>query len=179
MALAKTINWGPPLNQRGQGAVEAILALPVFLTLVCLVFQLFFLGIAQIQLQYAAFYAARVGAVHGADLNRMKQTVTSILARSPGLLSISRDHFEIEIIDDLGNEKKNSVPSVEQPAGTPLMVRVHWHYPLTIPLADAFSLKNSKFPVPGRPSVHLKASWAMTMFGSISEDHSDAKSPQP
>jgi len=179
MAIAKTINSGPPLNQRGQGAVEAILALPVFLTLVCLVFQLFFLGIAQIQLQYAAFYAARVGAVHGADLNRMKQTVTSILARSPGLLSISRDQFEIEIIDALENERENSGPSVEQPADIPLMVRVHWHYPLTIPIADAFSRKNNKFSILGRPSVHLKASWAMTMFGSISGDQSNAKSPQP
>ena len=179
MALAKTINSGPPLNQRGQGAVEAILALPVFLTLVCLVFQLFFLGMAQIQLQYAAFYAARIGAVRGADLNMMKETVTSILGRSPGLLSISRDHVEIEIIDSLENEGEKTGASVERPADTPLMVRVHWHYPLTMPLADALSRKNNIFPVLGRPSVHLKASWATTMFGSISGDKSYATSTQP
>jgi len=178
MARAKTINSGPPHHQRGQGAVEAMLALPVFLTLVCLVFQLFFLGLAQIQLQYAAFYAARVGAVHGGDTNEMKRAVTRILSRSPGLLSMSRDHLEIEIIDSQEKRGEKTGGS-EPPAAGPLKVRVHWRYPLTIPLADAFSQKNNLFPVPGRPSVHLQASWAMTMFGSISEDESNANNPQP
>ena len=174
MALAKTHNSGPPLNQRGQGAVEAILALPVFLILVCLVFQLFFLGIAQIQLQYAAFYAARVGAVHGADQNEMKRAVTRILGRSPGLLSMPRDHIEIEIIDSQEKRGERAGGS-EPPAAGPLKVRVHWHYPLIVPFADAFLHKNTLFPVPGRPSVHLQASWTMTMFGSISKDENNAK----
>jgi hypothetical protein len=178
MALAKTLNSGPPLNQRGQGAVEAILALPVFLAFVCLVFQLFFLGLAQIQLQYAAFYAARVGAVHGSDLNEMKRAVTRILGRSSGLLTMSRDHLEIEIIDSQEKSGDRTETS-EPPAATPLKVRVHWHYPLIIPLADKFLDKNNLLPVSGRPSVHLQASWAMTMFGSIPEDENNANSPQP
>jgi len=94
-------------------------------------------------------------------------------------LSISRDHVEIEIIDSLENEGEKAGHSVEQPADTPLMVRVHWHYPLTIPLADAFSRKNNIFPELGRPSVYLKASWATTMLGSISGDQNNANSPQP
>jgi len=178
MALTKTLNFGPPLNQRGQGAVEAILALPVFLILVCLTFQLFFLGMAQIQLQYAAFYAARVGAVHGADLNEMKQAVRRILTRSPGQLSMSREHLEVEIIDSLEKSREKAGPLVEQESVAPLMVRVHWHYPLVVPFADIFSRKTKLFPAPGRPGVHLQASWAMTMFGSISGDESDAKNPQ-
>ena len=176
MARAKTINSGPPHHQRGQGAVEAMLALPVFLTLVCLIFQLFFLGLAQIQLQYAAFYAARVGAVHGGDLNEMKRAVTRILGQSPGLLSMHRDHIEIEIIDS--QEKRGERTGGSEPtAAGPLKVRVHWHYPLSVPFADAFLHKNTLFPVPGRPSVHLQASWAMTMIGSISGDENNAKNP--
>ncbi len=176
MALAKTINSGPPLNQRGQGAVEAILALPVFLTLVCLIFQLFFLGIAQIQLQYAAFYAARVGAVNASDEKEMRRTVKRILARSPGLVSLPDRSYEVEILGTQENSGAGS-KTTGQPAVNALKVRVHWHYPLTIPLADTFSRNNNIFPVLGRPSVHLKASWAMTMFGSISGDQNNAKSP--
>ncbi len=178
MARAKTINSGPPHHQRGQGAVEAMLALPVFLVLVCLVFQLFFLGLAQIQLQYAAFYAARVGVVHNADQSEMKRAVKRILGRSPGLLSMSRDHFEIEIIDS--QEKHSEKAGASEPsAAGPLKVRVHWHYPLIVPLADTFPHRNNLFPVADRPSVHLQASWAMTMFGSISGEESNAKNPQP
>jgi len=178
MARAKTINSGPPHHQRGQGAVEAILALPVFLALVCLVFQLFFLGLAQIQLQYAAFYAARVGTVHGADLNEMKQAVTRILDRSPGLLSRSRDHIEIEIIDS--QEKHSEKTGTAEPsAAAPLKVRVHWHYPLIVPLADALSPRSARSMFSGRPSVHLQASWAMTMSGFKTRDETNAENRRP
>jgi hypothetical protein len=178
MALAKTLNSGPPLNQRGQGAVEAILALPVFLVFVCLIFQLFFLGMAQIQLQYAAFYAARVGAVHGADQNEMKRTVTKILGQSQELLSLPRDHIEIEIMD-FQEKRGEGTGGSKPPATAPLKVRVHWHYPLFIPLADTFLNKNILLPDSGRPSLHLQASWTMTMFGSILGIENNAKSPQP
>ena len=177
MALAKTINTGPPLNQRGQGAVEAILALPVFLALVCIIFQLFFLGMAQIQLQYAAFYAARVGAVNASDEKEMRRTVKRILARSPGLVSLPDRSYEVEILDTEENSGAG-LKTTQNPAINVLKVRVHWHYPLTVPLADKFLRKSSTFGVLKRPSVHLKASWAMTMFGSISGDQNNAPSPQ-
>lgn len=178
MARAKTINSGPPHHQRGQGAVEAMLALPVFLTLVCIVFQLFFLGLAQIQLQYAAFYAARVGAVHNADPGEMKRAATRILGRSPGLLSMSRDHIEIEIIDSRDKRSERAGTS-EPPAAAPLKVRVHWHYPLTVPLADALFRRGARSMLSGKPSVHLQASWAMTMSGFKTMDETNAKNRRP
>jgi hypothetical protein len=178
MALAKTLNSRPPLNQRGQGAVEAILALPVFLIFVCLVFQLFFLGMAQMQLHYAAFYAARVGAVNASDMVEMRRTVKRILAGSPGLGSLSDRSFEVEILGTGENDEEVSGASPE-PVAKALKVRVHWHYPLIMPLADIILLRKSPFPVPGRPSVHLQASWVMPMTGSIPEDESNAKNSQP
>jgi len=173
MAHKKNLNSRPPLKQRGQGAVEAMLALPVFLTLVCIIFQLFFLGIAQVQLRYAAFYAARVGAVKGGDPKEMKQVITTILGRFPGVLPCSPDHLKIEILDSREDrdERDDSLPSVKET----LKVRVHWHYPLIVPLADTFHFRNILFPVPGRPTVHLQASWAMTMFGSKSGENIDGK----
>ena len=154
-----------------------MLALPVFLTLVCIIFQLFFLGIAQVQLHYAAFYAARVGAVHGGDLDKMKQAVTTILGRFPIELPFSSDQLEIEIL----NSQEDSVgrAGTLPPLAEPIKVRVHWHYPLIVPLADTFLFKNSLFPVSGRPRVHLQASWAMTMFGSKSGDNKNGKCPGP
>jgi hypothetical protein len=178
MALAKTLNSGTSLKQRGQGAVEAILALPVFLTLVCIIFQLFFLGMAQIQLQYAAFYAARVGVVNASDKISMTRAVKRILARSPGLVSLPDGSYEVEILGSGGNDDERSETTVK-PLNETLKVRVHWHYPLIVPLTDIFPNKNNLFLIPGRPSVHLQASWAMTMFRSIPEDKSNGKSPQP
>ena len=178
MALAKNLSSGTPFNLRGQGAVEAILALPVFLLLICLIFQMFFLGLAQIQLQYAAFYAARVGAVNSSDKKEMKRAVKKILSGSPGLLSLPDGSFEVEILND--DETDSEIP--ETNLGTvvqPLKVRVHWHYPLIVPLADNFRNRNQVFPVPGRPSVHLRASWTMTMFGSKPGDKSNGKNPRP
>jgi len=178
MALAKTLNSGPPLNQRGQGAVEAMLALPVFLILTCLVFQLFFLSIAQIQLQYAAFYAARVGAVNASDTAEMRSTVKRILAISPGLVSLPERSYEVEILGTGENDEGVSEASPE-PVPKTLKVRVHWNYPLIIPFADTLLHKTNLLPIPGRPSVHLQASWAMTMFSLIPEDESNAGNPQP
>ncbi len=178
MAIVKTLNSRPPLKQRGQGAVEAMLALPVFLIFVCVVFQLFFLGMAQMQLHYAAFYAARVGAVNASDMVEMRRTVKRILAGSPGLGSLPDRSFEVEILGTGENDEEISGASPE-PVAKALKVRVHWRYPLIMPLADIIPRQSSLFPIPGRPSVHLQASWAMPMSGYISEDESNAKSSQP
>jgi len=174
MARAKTLKPGPPPTRRGQGAVETILALPVFLALVCIIFQLFFLGIARIQLQYAAFCAARTGAVHNADLTEMKQTVTRILRGYPGMLLESPDHLEIEIVDYV-EARDEADGSSRQSGSAPMIVRVHWYYPLLIPLADILSPESQKLQIPGRPRIHLRASWAIPIFGSISGDDNSAE----
>jgi hypothetical protein len=114
-----------------------------------------------------------VGAVKGGDPKEMKQVVTTILGRFPGTLPFSPDHLKIEILDsqENSNERADSLPSVKET----LKVRVHWHYPLMVPLADTFHYKNRLFPVPGRPRVHLQASWAMTMFGSKSGENNNGE----
>jgi len=163
MALTITINFGQPLNQRGQGAIEAIVALPVFLTLVCMIFQLFFLSIAQIQLQYAAFYAARSGAVNSADKVEMKRTVKRILGGSHGLMPLSDESVEVEVLSAC-HEDRNSPETNHCANDQPLMVRIHWHHPLIVPFADRLMQQESKFILQGRPTIHLKASWATAMF---------------
>lgn len=167
MALTRTLIFGQPLNQRGQGAIEAIVALPVFLVLVCLIFQLFFLGIAQIQLQYAAFYAARSGAVNGADKVKMKRTVKWILGGSHGLMPLSQGSVEVEVLSACHEDR---TPPESNPCANnqPLMVRVHWHHPLSVPFADRFMHQKSKIILQGRPTIHLKASWATAMFEETS-----------
>lgn len=169
MALTLTLYSGRPRKKRGQGAIEAILALPVFLILICLIFQLFFLGIAQIQLQYAAFYAARCGAVTNADEVEMKRTVKRILAGSPGLRSIPDRSFEVEILNTW-REKGKYLDTTPETRNKPLMVCVHWHYPLIVPFADKLIQVKSAFIFQGKPSIHLKASWATAMFEQIPGD---------
>jgi hypothetical protein len=155
-----------------------MLSLPVFLILICLVFQLFFLGMAQVQLQYAAFYAARIGAVNASDMVEMRRAVKKILARSPGLVSLPDRSYEVETLGTGENDEGVSEASPEPVAKT-LKVRVHWHYPLIVPFIDTLLHKTNLLPIPGRPSVHLQASWAMTMFSLIPEDESNAGNPQP
>ena len=174
MALTMTLNFGQPLNQRGQGAIEAIVALPVFLTFVCLVFQLFFLGIAQIQLQYAAFYTARAGAVNGADEIEMKRTVKRILGTSQGLMSLPEGSVEVEVLS-IGREERTFNETKLCAHDQPLMVRVHWHHPLIVPFADRLMHQKSKLMLLGRPTIHLKASWATAMFRETSGDGNNVR----
>ena len=174
MALSRTFNFGQPLNQRGQGAIEAILALPVFLILVCMIFQLFFLGIAQIQLQYAAFYAARSGAVNGADEMEMKRTVKRILAGSHGLISLPEGSLQLELLGTRHNNNRSD-EAVRTSNGSPLMVRVHWHHPLIVPFADRLIQTKRNFILQRRPTVHLQASWATAMFEQISGAGNNAR----
>ena len=177
MARTKTSCSWQFRNQRGQGVVEAILALPVFLTLICIIFQIFFLGIAQIQLQYAAFYAARVGAVRGWDFEEMKRTAAAILCQVPGAPLFSPDQIEIERInpDQKNNNKKFSQEDLE----TPIKIRVQWEYPLNVPLVDIFIPKGRILSAMGRPHLRLQSSWAMKMFFSNAEGKGHEKTTLP
>ena len=173
MALIRTLKQGPPRKQGGQGAVETIVALPVFLLLVCLVSQLFLLGLAQVQLQYAAFYAARVGAVHSSDKKEMEQAVERIMAPFTGSRPLPERSFRVEI---LGTEKRKETKNWNLTRGKNMLkVRVHWQYPLTIPVADIIFKTPSPLIDTRRPYIHLKASWVMPTFGSPpkEEKHDD------
>jgi hypothetical protein len=119
------------------------------------------------QLQYAAFYAARSGAVSGADEAVMKRTVKRILGTSQGLVSLPEGSVEVEILS-AGHEEKNFIETQPRAYEQPLMVRVHWHHPLIVPFADKLMHQKSKLLLLGRPTIHLKASWATAMFKETS-----------
>jgi Flp pilus assembly protein TadG len=177
MALEKTLTLGRSLKQRGQGAVEAMVALPVFLILVCVIFQVFFLGIAKFQLHYAAFCAARIGAVNNADKTIMEHAIKKILTNSPGLSSFPEANIEIEILNPEINTK-DTISLNSPSAKETLKVQVQWNYPLIVPLADKLLHQNSLLLVPGKPSILLKASWAMPMIRPLVEVEGDAIQPQ-
>jgi hypothetical protein len=170
VALLKTINSGMPFKQRGQGVAEAMITLPAFLILLCIICQLFLLGIAKARLQYAAFYAARVGAVNSKSKKLMKQAVDRIL--NSGLVSTSalNASIKVEIIDP-DSKDGNESDSLSPTDLKSLRVRIHWHYPLTIPLADVLIPGTNVSPLTGKRSIHLQASWMLTIFGPISRNN--------
>jgi hypothetical protein len=176
MALVKTTKIGPPRHSRGQGVIEAIVALPVFLVLVCLTFQIFFLAIARVQLQYAAFYAARAGIVHDGDIRIMEDTASRILAVSPALSSFRRGSLKVSLTypeapeDYQSNSRPNTQSNPRSDSSKKLepnrILTVHltWEYPLILPLANRLLGKPNALgflaPV---STVPLQASWTMGM----------------
>ena len=160
MALGQFINSGMPLKQRGQGAVEAVLALPVFLILICIIFQLFFI-------------AARAYSVNASDLAIMRNTVKKILSLSPGV-SLQDTSFRVEIVEPDRNKSSRKNSNYQNEDRT-LQVRVHWYYPIIIPFADAFLEKRKVVPVAGRHGINLHASWAMNMSGTFLEGRNNAR----
>jgi hypothetical protein len=166
MALVKTTKIGPPRHSRGQGVIEAIVALPVFLVLVCLTFQIFFLAIARVQLQYAAFYAARAGIVHDGDIRIMEDTASRILAISPSLSSFRRGSLKVSLTDPeapedyQSNSRSDSSEKLEP--NRPLTVHLTWEYPLIVPLANRLLGKPNALGLLATVStVPLRASWTM------------------
>ncbi|MDF1535000.1 MAG: pilus assembly protein [bacterium] len=176
MAFVKTEESGPPRNARGQGVIEAIVALPVFLVLVCLIFQLFFLAIARVQLQYAAFYAARSGVVHDGDIRVMEKTASRILAASPGLSPFRPGSLLIELIDGNDQETDRQRPQGGPAPNTHLGIRVTWNYPLIVPLASRlFGRSSGTGPYRSGPTIPLHASWTMEMQQYKETENSDER----
>jgi hypothetical protein len=154
---------------RGQGAVEAIVALPVFLVLVYVLFQVFLLAIVQVQLRYAAFCAARVGAVRDADIKEMETAARKVLSKIPGFFPASTASYRVELLHQLENEnltaKKNTKTTTSY-----LKIRIHLDYPLALPLLNVLSARiSSDRSLKGVPTVPLHASWTTIYFGEISE----------
>lgn len=178
MASSQTKTVGSPRHRRGQGTVEAIVALPVFLLLICILFQLFLLAIAQVQLRYAAFCAARVGAVRNADIKEMNDAVGKILSGTTGLMPASPGLYRVEKLD-LFSEKDEKTAQGPEQLHELLKVRVHWDYPLSVPLVNTLwasiykdrSLhKESTFP--------LQATWTTVKFRAISEKNDGKIQPR-
>lgn len=153
-----------PPHQRGQGVVEALVTLPVFLILVFGLFQLFLVSIAQVKLVYAAFCAARVGAVRNADILEMEAAAKRVLSRNgvfpPEIMGSCRVEKLGSVNDGDGKHSSFSEEPVEL-----IQIRVHWDYPLSIPIP--------LFRPPGMDSggifgilkrIPLQASWTAVNF---------------
>lgn len=67
-------------RQAGQSLPEFLVAIPLFLFLLLLIFQLVLVYRAKTTLDYAAFEAARAGAVSGADAGKMRAALAKGLA---------------------------------------------------------------------------------------------------
>lgn len=155
--------------------MEAVVSLPVFLLLACVLFQLFFLGLAQVQLQYAAFCGARAGVVHQADRTIIEKAVSRVM-NGPFLLTpLRKGSFEVGISPNAGKDTARRVSQTPDPE---LVVDVRWNYPLIIPFAD--NIVNRFLPRVyglGCPGVQLKATWTLPMEpggGNYSRGRKDA-----
>ena len=175
MASARSRNFRPP-RQRGQGVVEAVVTLPVFLLLVFGVFQLFHVSLALIQLRYAAFCAARVGAVRDADIREMETAANKVLFGAKAFIPALRDSCHVEILDPI-MKTNASIPTEE--GFEFLKVRVHWDFPLFVPIP---AISPARFDPSGFfrtvKKIPLQASWTTVNFSQSTEKEERGKNVQ-
>src|SRR5690606_904079 len=93
--------WRSPMTRRytarrtqsGQSLVEFCIVVPAFLFLILVTFQLVLIYRAKSTLDYAAFQAARAGAVSGVDHSKMRSALafglTPLLATSPDVAGVA------------------------------------------------------------------------------------------
>ena len=165
MVNTKTIVEYHPSYSGGQGAVEAIVALPALLLLFSVLFQLFFIGMGQILLQYAVFCAARAGAVRGGDLDEMRAAADRILRVFPGNILAGRDSFELEILQTQADSEDRRSGNNATPIATDLLqLRISWDFPLTVPIVGQVIAGSRPVPRRGRkPSLSLSSSWSIPL----------------
>lgn len=180
MALTQRKNSRLSRAESGQGMVEAILAIPALLALVSMVFQLFFLAAAQVQLQYAAFCAARVGAVRGENqIEEMETAAGRVLSSGIGFAPLYPGAFSVQVLKPpVGKDERAAERDVEAGTGKPLQVQVRWQYPLLVPMAgQILGLSAGRSLTPRGPSLPLKALWNIPGVGDPSvsgDDHVDS-----
>jgi Flp pilus assembly protein TadG len=91
----------PPHRQSGQSLVEFCIVVPAFLFLILVTFQLVLIYRAKTTLDYAAFQAARAGAVNGVDHAKMRNALafglTPLLATSPDAAGVARARANAEL----------------------------------------------------------------------------------
>lgn len=87
-------------QQRGQSLVEFCIVVPAFLLLILVTFQLVLIYRAKTTLDYAAFQAARAGAINGVDHAKMQSALafglTPLLTTSPDAGGVARVKAELE-----------------------------------------------------------------------------------
>ncbi|MBI2901164.1 MAG: pilus assembly protein [Planctomycetes bacterium] len=67
-------------NEEGQAVVEAAITLPIFLFLLCGIFELSYMFVVQAMVDYSAYCAARCGIVRNGDTEMMKWAAAQALA---------------------------------------------------------------------------------------------------
>ncbi len=148
-------------REEGQAAIEAMVALPAFLLLCALLLQSALLGLGKVAVQYAAFSAARVGAVRGGEEKAMRPAARRVLGWVPGCQGFPGPDFTLQptTIPPSSPPPLPSPPSGRLPAPTLLRVDITWRFPLLVPLAGAlmggWRGEGSWF----RPSLPLRGSW--------------------
>ena len=168
MAARKTTNCRLTSSDRGQGAVETLLALPVLLLLIAVILQICLIVAGKILLRYAAFYAARVGVVRGANLDEMEKAVGRILTMSGIGSAKSAGAFQVEVLTGKNTAPGRSGPGDARPtAGGTLSVRVTWDFPLLVPIAREL-LAVSDYPgSPGKSGIiPLSAAWTLPVISA-------------
>ena len=155
------------------------MALPVFLILICLLCQLFLVAVARIQLQYAAFYAARVGAVHNGDESEMKRAALMVLSPWAGNRTSPGSLLDMEILEIREKERGTAASPARSSSDNPLMVRLHWDFPLIVPMADRLLSRNRILPASFQSTLHLQASWAMPVFRTREKEINDDTPSKP
>lgn len=148
MAFRTKTHGGYRPSENGQGAVEALITLPVFLVLSVILLQTALLCMGQILLHYAAFCTVRTGVVTNGELSEMMAAARAVLSPASRASSSGEQPFNVEILtrDEL------------------LQVRVTWDYPLVVPFAakilNGISTSTSS---DNESTIPLSASWALPM----------------
>ncbi|HDL53598.1 MAG TPA: hypothetical protein ENH32_06445 [Proteobacteria bacterium] len=164
MAIHITPLARPNPSEQGQGAVEAILTLPVFLVLVTVLLQGALLCMAQVVVQYAAFTAARTGAVWNGDVDQMTTAAGRVLLPMTGRVFTGKHIFKVEVISSEAAGKPSGKPDAgAKNTDRLLRVRVTWNYPLMLPLAGRLLNRGVLTSSVTRPSLPLTATWTLPM----------------
>ncbi|NOY86013.1 MAG: pilus assembly protein [Deltaproteobacteria bacterium] len=164
MAIHIIPQEGPNPSEQGQGAVEAILTLPVFLILITVLFQSALLCMAQVTVQYAAFSAARTGAVWNGDMDQMTAAAGRVLLPVTGRVFTGKHPFKVEIISsEAAGDQSRKSDADTQDTDRLLRVRVTWNYPLMVPLAGRLLNQGALTSAMTRPSLPLTATWSLPM----------------
>lgn len=145
--------------------VEAIVTLPVFLLLVFGLFQSFLISIAQVQLVYAAFCAARVGSVRDADIQEMEAAAKKVLFGPASIIPGVAGACRLEKSDPVPFPIEKSGALSEEPVEI-IKIRAHWDYPLSVPVPVLRPLRIGSGGIFSTiRSIPLQASWTNVNFG--------------
>lgn len=159
--------------------MEAIVALPVFLLLFSVLFQLCLIAMGQIFLQYAVFCAARTGAVRHGDMDEMRAAAALVLRAFPGNIGNRTNRFELELMSspspDTDSDARSRRSRPESGIGL-LQIHGRWDFPLIVPMAAQIisgSLAGSRLS--RGPTLPLQSAWSLPLVTPTGETKEERK----